>query len=72
MGPEGIHVAHVVVDGMIDGTFARTNFADTAERLARGEIVEPAEIARAYVYLHGQARCAWTHEMDLRPWREVW
>jgi NAD(P)-dependent dehydrogenase (short-subunit alcohol dehydrogenase family) len=72
LGPVGIHVAHVVVDGMIDGTFARSNFADTAERVARDEIVDPAEIAKAYVYLHNQGRSAWTHEMDLRPWREAW
>jgi NAD(P)-dependent dehydrogenase (short-subunit alcohol dehydrogenase family) len=72
LGPQGIHVAHVVVDGMIDGTFARTNFADTAERVARGEVLDPAEIAKAYVFLHNQAKCAWTHEMDIRPWQEKW
>jgi NAD(P)-dependent dehydrogenase (short-subunit alcohol dehydrogenase family) len=71
LGPVGIHVAHVVVDGVIDGVFARSNFADMAERVARDEVLDPAEIARAYVYLHGQARCAWTHEMDIRPWREA-
>jgi NAD(P)-dependent dehydrogenase (short-subunit alcohol dehydrogenase family) len=72
LGPQGIHVAHVVVDGRIDGTFARSNFADTAELVAREEIVDPDEIARAYLYLHRQGRSAWTHEMDLRPWREDW
>ena len=72
LGPQGIHVAHVVVDGRIDGTFIRGQFPDAPELLARGEIVDPAEIAKAYVYLHGQGRSAWTHELDLRPWREAW
>jgi len=72
LGPQGVHVAHVVIDGTIDGTFARGRLDDAAERLARHEIVDPAEIARAYVYLHTQGRSAWTHEMDLRPWREAW
>ena len=72
LGPQGVHVAHVVIDGTIDGTFARGRLDYAAERLARHEIVDPAEIARAYVYLHTQGRSAWTHEMDLRPWREAW
>jgi NAD(P)-dependent dehydrogenase (short-subunit alcohol dehydrogenase family) len=72
LGPEGLHVAHVVIDGVIDGTFARSNITDIAERVTRDEIIDPAEIARTYVWLHGQARCAWTHEMDLRPWQEAW
>lgn len=72
LGPQGIHVAHVVVDGTIDGTFARTRLADAAERVGRSEIVDPAEIARAYIYLHNQGKSAWTHEMDLRPWAEAW
>ncbi len=72
LGPQGIHVAHVIIDGMIDGAFARSNFADIDARLARGEILDPAEIARNYVWLHNQGRSAWTHEMDLRPWSEIW
>jgi NAD(P)-dependent dehydrogenase (short-subunit alcohol dehydrogenase family) len=72
LGPQGIHVAHVVIDGAIDGVFARQNMPDAAERLARAEILDPAEIARNYVWLHGQGRSAWTHEMDLRPWGETW
>ncbi len=72
LGPKGIHVAHVVVDGMIDGTFARAIAPDAAERLAREEILDPAEIARNYVHLWRQRRSAWTFEMDLRPFCEPW
>ena len=72
LGPKGIHVAHIVVDGAIDGVFARTNIADREERLERDDILKPEEIARNYVWLHGQQRSAWTHELDLRPWSETW
>lgn len=72
LGPKGIHVAHVVVDGAIDGVFARTNIPDRDERLARDGILRPEEIARNYVWLTKQERSAWTHELDLRPWSETW
>jgi len=72
LGPKGVHVAHVVVDGMIDGVFARQIARDAGERLVREEILDPAEIARNYVWLHRQRRSAWTFEMDLRPWSESW
>jgi NAD(P)-dependent dehydrogenase (short-subunit alcohol dehydrogenase family) len=72
LGPKGVHVAHVVVDGAIDGVFTRERLADASERLAREEILDPAEIARNFVWLHKQRRSAWTFEMDLRPWSEPW
>ena len=72
LGPKGLHVAHVVIDGMIDGVFARGIAPDAAERLAREEILDPEEIARNYVWLHSQRRSAWTFELDLRPWSEKW
>jgi NAD(P)-dependent dehydrogenase (short-subunit alcohol dehydrogenase family) len=72
LGPKGVHVAHVVVDGAIDGAFIRGLMPDAAERLAREEILAPDEIARNYVWLHRQERGAWTFEMDLRPWTETW
>ncbi len=72
LGPKGIHVAHVTIDGMIDGVFARGIAPDAAERLAREEILDPAEIARNYVHLYRQRRSAWTFEMDLRPFCEPW
>src|SRR5580700_8152265 len=72
LGPKGVHVAHVVVDGAIDGAFIRGLMPDAAERLAREEILVPDEIAKNYVWLHRQKRSAWTFEMDLRPWSETW
>jgi NAD(P)-dependent dehydrogenase (short-subunit alcohol dehydrogenase family) len=70
LGPEGIHVAHVVIDGAIDGTFIRSSGADVDELLQRDAILKPDDIAQSYVWLHKQARSAWTHELDLRPWVE--
>ncbi len=72
LGPKGVHVAHVIIDGVIDGAFARENFSDINVRLARDEILNPDEIARNYVWLWKQGRSAWTHELDLRPWAEEW
>ncbi len=72
MGPQGIHVAHVVVDGMIDGAFARSIAPDIQALLDADAILKPEEIAKNYVWLHNQQRSAWTFELDLRPWKETW
>ena len=72
LGPKGIHVAHVVVDGAIDGNFTRANRTDVEGLLEADAILKPEEIAANYVWLHNQQRSAWTHEVDLRPWAESW
>jgi len=72
LGPKGIHVAHVVVDGAIDGNFTRANRTDVEGLLAADAILKPEQIAANYVWLHNQQRSAWTHELDLRPWAESW
>jgi len=72
LGPQGIHVAHVVVDGGIDGVFTRRNREDVDRLLADDRILKPDDIAVNYVALHRQKRSAWTHEMDVRPWQESW
>jgi NAD(P)-dependent dehydrogenase (short-subunit alcohol dehydrogenase family) len=72
LGPEGIHVAHVIIDGAIEGEFTRTHLPDFDKKLEREEILKPDDIAANYVWLWKQPRSAWTHEMDLRPWTEKW
>jgi NAD(P)-dependent dehydrogenase (short-subunit alcohol dehydrogenase family) len=72
LGPKGIHVAHVVVDGAIDGVFARSTLENIDNLLKQDVILKPPEIAANYVWLHRQPRSAWTHEIDLRPWAETW
>jgi NAD(P)-dependent dehydrogenase (short-subunit alcohol dehydrogenase family) len=69
-GPQGLHVAHVVVDGAIDTAFIRDNFPDRYAAKAEDGILDPDHIAAAYAMLHAQPRDAWTHELDLRPWTE--
>jgi NAD(P)-dependent dehydrogenase (short-subunit alcohol dehydrogenase family) len=72
LGPKGIHVAHVVVDGAIDGVFIRSMRGEVDDLLDQDLILKPADIAANYVHLHNQPRSAWTHELDLRPWSETW
>lgn len=72
LGPRNIHVAHVVVDGAVDGEFIRSQLNDAAALQAEDAILDPDAIAAAYLALHRQPRSAWTHELDLRPWKETW
>ena len=72
LGPEGIHVAHIVIDGAIDTEFIRSNFPQRYALKERDGILDPDAIAEAYWQLHTQQRSAWTHELDLRPWLEAW
>ena len=72
LGPENIHVAHVVIDGAIDSNFIRENMPDVDRARQEDRILSPDEIAATYVWLHRQKPNAWTHELDLRPWKEKW
>lgn len=72
LGPQGIHVAHVVVDGAIDTAFIRDTFPERYALKAQDGILNPAHIAENYWYLHRQPRDAWTFELDLRPYMERW
>ena len=71
-GPQGIHVAHLVIDGAIDTEFIRTTFPERYALKDQDGILDPEHIADAYWQLHMQPRDAWTHELDLRPWLESW
>lgn len=70
LGPQGIHVAHVVIDGGIDTEFVRGLRPNFDELKAEDGVLSPDAIAANYVMLHHQHRSAWTHELDLRPWIE--
>lgn len=71
LGPEGLHVAHVICDGAIDGTFLRSRVDDVSPLLAEDTVLKPEDVALNFVHLHRQPRSAWTFEMDLRPWQET-
>ena len=72
LGPEGIHVAHTVIDGGIDTEFIRTQFPERYALKAQDGILNPEHIADNYWHLHAQPRDAWTFELDLRPYMERW
>ena len=69
-GPQGIHVAHIIIDGAIDTEWIQELFPQTYAKKEEEGILNPEEIAEAYWQLHLQKRSAWTQEMDLRPWME--
>jgi short-subunit dehydrogenase len=65
LGPRGVHVAHVVLDGLIEEPQTTDRFgAASAVRLDAGAI------AAAYLALARQHQSAWSHEIDLRPFSE--
>ncbi|MCF8147654.1 MAG: SDR family oxidoreductase [Sulfuritalea sp.] len=70
LGPMGIHVAHTIIDGVIDTEFIRTLFPERYALKDQGGVLNPDHIADAYWMLHQQPRDAWTHELDLRPYME--
>ena len=72
LGPQGIHVAHVVIDGAIDTRFIAENFPQRYALKESDGILNPDHIAETYWQLHCQPRTAWTQELDLRPWSESW
>lgn len=71
LGPQGIHVAHPIIDGAIDTAFIRNNFPERHALKDQDGILNPEHIAEQYWQLHCQPRDAWTHELDLRPWMET-
>ena len=70
LGPQGIHVASVIIDGMIDSQRVRERFPERAAQLPPDGMLKPDDIAETYWQLHHQPRDAWTFEVDLRPWAE--
>jgi len=70
LGPKNIHVAHVVVDGMIDNRRTRERMAERARELPADGMLATDAIAELFWQLHAQPRSAWTFEADLRPYAE--
>jgi NAD(P)-dependent dehydrogenase (short-subunit alcohol dehydrogenase family) len=67
LGPKGLHIAHIVIDGMIA---AEHRAGHRRGEHAPDALLDPEAIAEAYWQLHLQPRSAWTQELDLRPWSE--
>jgi NAD(P)-dependent dehydrogenase (short-subunit alcohol dehydrogenase family) len=68
--PQGVHVAHVIIDGGIDGERLRSAAPQFVAAAGQDGLLSPAAIAESYWQLHQQPRSAWTHELDLRPYKE--
>ena len=72
LGPQGIHVAHVVVDGLIRNEATAEFLPDLYTSKGEDGIIEPDDLADIYWHLHNQPRSAWTFEQDARPFSESW
>tara|TARA_R110000868_G_scaffold90914_1_gene252029 strand:+ start:1087 stop:1830 length:744 start_codon:yes stop_codon:yes gene_type:complete len=77
LGPQGLHVAHLVIDAGVDTAWVRERIAqakgaEAVTDMPPDTLMDPASIAETYLMLHRQPRDAWTHELDLRPYGENW
>lgn len=72
LGPQNIHVAHVVIDAAVDTAWIRENHPAYSELAANDGVMRPEDLADNYLLLHRQPRSAWTFELDCRPWVEKW
>jgi hypothetical protein len=68
---QGIHVIHVILDGVIDGERARKHFAPLVKARGENGLLHLNEIVETYWAIHRQHPSAWTHELDLRPFSET-
>lgn len=69
-GCQGIHVAHIIIDGVIDGERAHSHFPEFVAQKGEDGLLNLCAIAETYWQLHCQDKTAWTHELDLRPYKE--
>jgi len=75
LGPEHIHVAHLVIDAGVDTAWVRERLREGGgdpDQLPEHALMNPASVAEAFWTLHTQTPDAWTFELDLRPHRESW
>lgn len=68
LGPQNIHIAHVIVDGVIDNPWSRKNFP----KIPLEEKLNPDHIAETYWNIYCQPRNCWTFELEVRPFGEKW
>ncbi|WP_296717349.1 SDR family NAD(P)-dependent oxidoreductase [Erythrobacter sp.] len=74
--PQGVHVAHVVVDGAVDapdtlGKLLGDRFDGFKQAKGADGVIDPAALAETYWHLAHQPRNCWSHEVDVRPWTDV-
>lgn len=66
LGPQGVHVGFVIIDGQIESE----RYRHLTEERGEDSLLAPDAIAEVYLQLHRQQRSAWSHEVDVRPWSE--
>ena len=66
LGPQGIHIGFVIIDGQIESE----RYRHLIEERGEASLLAPDAIAELYLQLHRQPRSAWSHEIDVRPWSE--
>ena len=77
LGPQGIHVAHLVIDSGVDTAWVRERLRERAgdeavANLKPDQLMRPEAVADAYWALHTQPRDAWVFEQEIRPYAEKW
>ena len=75
LGPENIHVAHLIIDAGVDTAFVRERIKSLGvdpDTLTSDTLMNPDSVAEAYWNMHHQKRDGWTFEMDIRPFAENW
>ena len=75
LGPENIHVAHLIIDAGVDTAFVRERIKSSGldpDTLALDTLMNPESVAEAYWTMYHQKRDGWTFEMDIRPFAENW
>jgi len=68
--PAGIHVVHTIIDGVINGDRAAQQFPEYYQSKGEEGLLKLEAIAETYWAMHCQHPSAWTHELDLRPFKE--
>jgi NAD(P)-dependent dehydrogenase (short-subunit alcohol dehydrogenase family) len=77
LGPQGIHVAHLIIDAGVDTAWVRERIkereGETAlANLAPGRLMRPQSVAEAYWQIYQEPRDAWSFEREIRPFAEKW
>jgi NAD(P)-dependent dehydrogenase (short-subunit alcohol dehydrogenase family) len=68
LGPKGVHVSYIVIDAVIDVPRMRERFKDKPDEF----FIKPSAIAEEALHLIGQDRSAWSFNVELRPYGEIW
>lgn len=77
LGPQNIHVAHLIIDAGVDTAFVRDRIRsrggdEAVAKIQPDQLMNPESVANAYWQLHAQTPDGWTFELDLRPYGETW